>query len=114
MTLNKVLAGIAVGNVDEATPWYEALFGRPADARPMDGLVEWHMPPNGVVQLIDNPASAGRSLLTLDYDDLADEVAAMRERGIPVGEIDDTTSDKVLIAEIHDPLGNTVTLVEAR
>lgn len=114
MTLNRVLAGIAVRDVDQATPFYEALFARPADARPMDGLAEWHVPSSGVVQLVENREGAGHSILTLDYADLAGEVEAMRERGLEVGPIDDTTSDKVLIAVVRDPLGNEVTLVEAR
>jgi hypothetical protein len=114
MTLKRVLAGIAVPDVEEAEPWYEALFGRPPDARPMDGLSEWHVPSSGVLQLVEKADSAGRSILTLDYEDLAGEVEAIRERGVDVGEIDATTSDKVLIAGVRDPFGNEITLVEAR
>ena len=32
MPVNRVLAGIAVGDAEAALPWYERLFGRPADA----------------------------------------------------------------------------------
>jgi hypothetical protein len=57
---------------------------------------------------------AGRSLLTLELDELAHELAAMRERGLDAGALDDTTSDKVLIATTTDPEGNAITLVEER
>ena len=67
MTLNRVLAGIAVRDVDQATPFYEALFARPADARPMDGLAEWHVPSSGVVQLVENREGAGRSILRIPH-----------------------------------------------
>jgi predicted enzyme related to lactoylglutathione lyase len=114
VSVNRVLAGVAVPDVDAAVPWYEQLFGRPADTRPMEGLAEWHVPSGGVVQLVANAERAGRSQLTLDVDDLAHELAAMRERGLDAGALDDTTSDKVLIATTTDPDGNEITLVEQR
>jgi hypothetical protein len=80
--VNRVLAGIAVADVDAAAlPWYERLFGRSADELPTEGLAEWHVPSGGVVQLIASAEGAGRSLLTLDFDDLNQELAAMRDRG---------------------------------
>lgn len=114
MTVNRVLAGLAVADVDAAVPWYERLFGRPADARPMEGLAEWHVPSDGVVQLVASAERAGRSQLTLEVDDLAHELGAMRERGLDAGRLDDTTSDKVLIATTTDPEGTAITLVEPR
>jgi len=114
MSVNRVLAGIAVADVDAALPWYERLFGRPADALPMAGLAEWHFPTGGVVQLVASADRAGRSLLTLDVDGLERELSAMGERGLDAGPLDDTTSDKVLIATASDPEGNTITLVEQR
>jgi hypothetical protein len=44
----RLLAALAVADVDLALPWYERLVGRPADSRPMDGLAEWHFPQVGV------------------------------------------------------------------
>jgi predicted enzyme related to lactoylglutathione lyase len=114
MSVNRVLAGIAVADVDAALPWYERLFGRPADALPMAGLAEWHFPSGGVVQLVANAERGGRSLLTLDLDNLEQELAAIRERGLDAGPLDDTTSDTVLIATAIDPEGNAITLVEQR
>jgi hypothetical protein len=112
--INRVLAGVAVADFDAALPWYERLFGRPADALPMEGLAEWHVPSGGVVQLVANDERAGRSLLTLDLDGLEYELVAMRVRGVDARALDDTTSDKVLIATTADPEGNAITLVEQR
>jgi predicted enzyme related to lactoylglutathione lyase len=114
MPVNRVLAGVAVADVDAASPWYERLFGRSADATPMEGLAEWHVPSGGVVQLVASRERAGRSLLTLDFHDLERELASMRERGLDAGALDDTTSDKVLIATATDPEGNAITLVQER
>lgn len=51
-------------------------------------------------------------MLTLDFEGLRREPAAMPERGLDAGPLDDKTSDKVLIAT--DPEGNAITLVEQR
>ena len=72
MPVNRVLDGIAVADVGAALPWYELLFGRPADELPMEGLAEC------------------------------------------AGPLDDTTSEKVLIATTADPEGNGITQVEQR
>lgn len=71
-------------------------------------------PSGGVVQLVANAERAGRSLLTLDLDGLERELVAMRVRGLDAGALDDTTSDKVLIATTTDPEGNAIALVEQR
>jgi predicted enzyme related to lactoylglutathione lyase len=114
MSVNRVLAGVAVADVDAAVPWYERLFGRPPDTRPMEGLAEWHVPAGGIVQLVASADRAGRSLLALDLDDLQHELAAIRERGLDAGALDDATSDKVLFARTTDPEGNEITLVQQR
>ena len=113
MPVTRVLAALAVADVDSALHWYERLLGRPADALPMDGLAEWHFPESGVIQLVEDAGRAGRSLLTLGVDDLERELVTLRERGLP-GVMDDTSSDKVLFATVTDPEGNAITLVEQR
>jgi predicted enzyme related to lactoylglutathione lyase len=114
MPVNRVLAALAVADVDSAISWYERLLGRPADALPMEGLAEWHFPQGGVSQVVQDDNRAGRSLLTLDVDDLKQELGGLRERGLEPGAMDDTTSDKVLFATVTDPEGNAITLVEQR
>ena len=114
MPVNRVLAPLAVADVNSALSWYERLLGRPADALPMDGLAEWHFPNSGVIQLVEDADRAGRSLLTLDVDDLKGELVNLQDRGLDPGPIDETTSDKVLFATVTDPEGNTITLVEQR
>jgi predicted enzyme related to lactoylglutathione lyase len=114
MPITRVLAALAVADVDLALPWYERLVGRPADSRPMDGLAEWHFSQGGSLQLVEDTDRAGRSVLTLNVDDLGRELAAMRERDLDPGSMDDTTSDKVLFARVTDPEGNAITLVQPR
>jgi predicted enzyme related to lactoylglutathione lyase len=114
MLVNRVLAALAVADVDSAVRWYERLLGRPADALPMGGLAEWHFAQNGAIQLVEDADRAGRSLLTLDVGDLDRELVTLRERGLDPTAMDDTTSDMVLFATVTDPEGNAITLVEQR
>jgi hypothetical protein len=46
----------------------------------MDGLAEWHFPPSGAIQLVQDADRAGRSLLTFGVDDLKEELVILRER----------------------------------
>ncbi len=114
MRVTLVLAGLAVADVDAALPWYQRLFGRPADKLPMDGLAEWHFPQSGAIQVDEDAERAGRSRLTLNVADLKQELAALRERGLDPAPMDDTTSDKFLFATVTDPEGNEITIVEQR
>jgi glyoxylase I family protein len=114
MPITDVLAGLPVANVEAALDWYERLFGRPPDARPMPGLADWHFPDTGDVQLVEDADRAGGGLLTLSVDDLQTHVEEIRQRGVEVRAIDDTTSDKVLFVTVTDPEGNSVTLVAPR
>jgi catechol 2,3-dioxygenase-like lactoylglutathione lyase family enzyme len=110
----RVLAGLAVRDVDAALPWYERLFGRAPDARPMEILADYRFAGGGVVQLVADAERAGKSLLTLAVGDLERELSALRGRGVEAGPLDDTTSEKVLIASLADPDGNAITLVQQR
>jgi predicted enzyme related to lactoylglutathione lyase len=114
MPIDTVLAGIAVADFGSAVEWYERFFGRPADELPMGGLAEWHFDETGAIQVIQEADRAGSSLLTLSVDDLEEHLAGLRERGLSASAVDDTTSDRVLIATIADPEGNAITLVEQR
>ncbi|MDL4812682.1 VOC family protein [Actinomadura opuntiae] len=113
MQINKVLAGVAVSDLPRAQRWYEMFFGRPVDAEPMAGLAEWHTP-GGVVQLIADSRRAGGSLITLWVPDARQALAHLAERGGPKIDLDTTTSDNVLFAQVTDPDGNAITVVEVR
>src|SRR5215472_13858776 len=105
MDIANVLAGLAVRDLDEAKRWYEVFFGRPADADPMPGLAEWRTP-GGTVQLVLDERRAGGSLVTVWVRDARKALADLVARGGPEFTLDDTTSTKVLFAELTDPDGN--------
>lgn len=70
MTVTRLLAQMIVTDLPAAIAWYSALFDRDPDARPMDGLVEWHLAEEFGVQVWAEPARAGHSSMVLDESDL--------------------------------------------
>jgi uncharacterized protein YndB with AHSA1/START domain/predicted enzyme related to lactoylglutathione lyase len=109
----RILAAVAVADRIAAMPFYEALFGRPADVVPMPVDAEWHVA-GTTLQVVEAADRAGRSLLTLVTEDLRGWAQELRKRGVEVGEIDDTTADTVRFVRLDDPEGNRITLVEPR
>lgn len=65
MEFSRVLAQAAVTDVEVAERWYTALLDGPPTARPMDGLLEWHLTPTAGVQVWCDAERAGRSCVVL-------------------------------------------------
>ena len=110
MSIEHVLAVVPVSDLERADAWYEALFGRPADNRPMPSLVEWQVTSAGWVQVTVDTDRAGSGLLNLAVDDLAatrDELAA---RGVSTREIQPVNKGVELLPT-NDPDGNAITLI---
>lgn len=112
LDVTNVLSGLAVRDMDAAGEWMTRLLGRPADAQPMDGLADWHLPPHGTLQLVLDPDRAGGSMVTLHVPDIAAARAELAERDLDL-RYDDTTSAKVKFGHLTDPDGNSITIVEA-
>jgi predicted enzyme related to lactoylglutathione lyase len=106
LTITNALAGIAVDDMTEALEFYERLFGRTADARPMNDLAEWKLPGGGWVQVHTDADRAGASSLTLIVDDLAIELARLDLQGLkPVSK---AMGDFFKTAKFRDPDGNQI------
>jgi catechol 2,3-dioxygenase-like lactoylglutathione lyase family enzyme len=111
MSLTKVLATVPVADFDASIAWYERLLGRPADARPMAGLADWHLTDSAWVQVYRNENQAGNTALNFAVDNLEKHSAELAGRGITLGPV--TTTDKnAKLAPVADPSGNTITFVE--
>lgn len=108
MTITNALAGLAVEDMAEAVDFYERLFGRPPDARPMADVAEWKLPGGGWVHVATDADRAGASTLTLIVDDLAEELGRLAIYGLkPVSK---SMGDFFKTARFRDSDGNTITL----
>ena len=106
MTIQRVLAQSTVSDLATAERWYSALFQRQPDARPMPGLLEWHLGDTFGVQVWSEPDRAGRSSMVLDESDLDALAVRLTEAGLDHPGAQEATSSRVLLLE--DPDGNRV------
>lgn len=106
MAIERVLAQMTVRDLEAAAGWYTGLFGRGPDARPMDGLVEWHLGDAYGVQVWAEPERAGRSTMVLGESDLDERVALLDRAGIAHDGAQDATSSRIL--PLTDPDGNRI------
>ena len=109
MTYTGVLAQAAVTDINVAESWYVTLLARQPDARPMDGLVEWHVTAGGGVQLWVEPEHAGHSTLLLATDDLDGTAARLAKAGVAHDGPQPGGGARLL--RLADPDGNRVVLV---
>ncbi|WBQ06309.1 VOC family protein [Kribbella sp. CA-293567] len=112
MTFKAVLAVIPVQEIASASQWYESFFGRPADQRPMDGLVEWHLSELGVVQVFQDPDRAGRTSVNFTVDDLDAALATLSAAGINTTDAQVVFNGSQRLATTTDADGNTLGLLQ--
>jgi len=106
LTITNALAGIAVDDITEAMDFYEKLFGRMPDARPISDVAEWKLPGGGWVQILADSDRAGAATLTLIVDDLKLELARLDLQGLkPVAK---SMGDFFKTAKFRDPDGNQI------
>ena len=111
MTFTHVLAGSLVSDLDAAEAWYSALFDRGPDARPMSGLLEWHLPGGSGVQVLLDPARAGRGSLVLGTGDLDATAARLSAASLPHTGPQPGGGARLLL--LRDPDGGSVVLTGA-
>jgi hypothetical protein len=106
VSFTRVLAQATVSDLTRAEAWYGALFGRQPDARPMDGLVEWHLGDSFGVQVWAEPARAGHSSIVLEESDPDGLVARLDAAALEHDLPQDVTAGRILALE--DPDGNRI------
>ena len=111
MTTTRLLAQMTVADSTAAEAWYTKLFDRGPDARPMPGLLEWHLADTFGVQVYAEPARAGRSCMVLDESDLAARAGRLDRAGIAHEAAQDASTVRIL--PVEDPDGNRIVFTAA-
>jgi catechol 2,3-dioxygenase-like lactoylglutathione lyase family enzyme len=109
--ISGVLAQSTVTDLESAEDWYSRLFGRAPDARPMPGLLEWHLGVGFGVQVYSEPDRAGRSAIVLEETDLDSAAARLAREG--VGHDGPQPGGGARILQLLDADGNRVVLAGA-
>ena len=110
MSVDNVLASVAVKDLAAAEAWYTKLLGH-AGTKPMAEVIEWTLPNGGGLQVYALAERAGQGSFTLAVRDIADEIAKLNAMGVDTS--DQTSSPRVKIVMIVDPDGNHIALAEA-
>lgn len=106
----RLLSNHRVADLDRAEAWYTALVGHGPDARPMEGLLEWHLGAAAGIQVWLEPDAAGRSGCTVavaDLDALAERLSAA---GLEHDGVEQASTVRIL--RLTDPDGNRVVLTD--
>src|ERR1700754_3973917 len=111
MPIKNVLASVAVKDLKSAVQWYERIFGRPADSKPMPEVAEWKFPGGGWLQVYTLPERAGGCSFTLAVSNIHEEYDRLQKLGIRTG--DRASNAKVKTIMIKDPDGNSIAFAEA-
>ena len=111
MSIVNALASVAVNDLNSAVQWYEKVFGRPPDSRPMPEVAEWKFERGGWMQVYNLPARAGSGSFTLAVSSIDDQVMQLKKLGIDTGQR--SSGDKVKTLMITDPDGNHIAFAEA-
>jgi predicted enzyme related to lactoylglutathione lyase len=109
MSFVNVVPSLQVSAFETTVAWYERLFGRVPDRRPMDGCVEWQLTTNGGLQIFRNPDHAAAATCIIGLEDLDAFAAELDGRGISA-EPFDVPSGQFRLAQLEDPSGNTIVL----
>jgi len=111
MPIRNAIASVAVKNVRAASQWYERLFGRPADSKPMPTVVEWKFERGGWLQVYQLPERAGKGSVTLAVSNLEQQIGDLIKCGIDPGA--PMRNAKIHVVMIKDPDGNSIAFAEA-
>jgi catechol 2,3-dioxygenase-like lactoylglutathione lyase family enzyme len=106
MAITRLLAQMTVADSGTAEAFYTGLFGRGPDARPMTGLLEWHLAGSFGVQVWAEPDRAGRCCMVLDESDLPALASYLDRAGIEHEQPQNASTVRIL--QLQDPDGNRI------
>jgi catechol 2,3-dioxygenase-like lactoylglutathione lyase family enzyme len=112
MSMQNVMAALAVSDLKSASDWYTKLLGRGPTEMPMAGVMEWEFPGGGWLQVFERPENAGSGFFTIIEDDLDGRIASLQTAHIRIDE--EMSSGKTAVAVVEDPDGNRITFAMQR
>lgn len=108
--IKDIAAVIATGRFEEAKAWYTRLLDRGPDLEPVPGVAEWQLTATAWLQVVTDPACAGRSAVRFGVDELDTTAARLRGNGVSMAE-PQVIAYMVAVIDVADPDGNEVSFV---
>ena len=112
MSIQNVMAALAVSDIAAASAWYTKLLGRGPTEAPMPGLLEWEFPGGGWLQLFEKPDRAGSGAVTIIEDDLEARIASLQTAHVRIDR--ESESETTALAVVEDVDGNRITFAMPR
>ncbi len=103
------MAQAVVTDLEGAERWFATVLGGAPHARPMDGLLEWHLADTFGVQVWRDPVRAGRSAMVIDESELDALATRLADAGIEHAGPQPGGGARVLV--LTDPDGNQVVVL---
>jgi len=110
MSMDNVLASVAVKDIKAASEWYSRLFERAGSTR-MPAVAEWSFPRGGCLQIYQLPERAGQGSFTLTVSNIEEEIRKLLALGADASQR--TSNSRVKTVMITDPDGNHIAFAEA-
>jgi len=107
-----IVSVLHVSDFDEAVEWYAKWLGRKPDITPDEGIAEWQLVENALIQVsvTPDPSLAGKSFVVCCVRNIEAQKVVCQNADVTVSEIQDLGFIK--LAQISDPAGNTVMFVQ--
>lgn len=102
-----LFAGVSVSDFAAALTWYEKLFGGPPAFFPHDTEAVWGLAEHRWVYVVERPAHAGHSVLTVMVEDLDALEAETAQRGLEPA-LRETYDNGTRKTTYTDPDGNEI------
>ena len=110
MSIENVLASVAVKDISAASKWYAQLLGQPGEMA-MPDLVEWKFSRGGWLQVYQSRERAGQGSFTLAVTDIEAEIQRLGAVGLDTSQR--SSNSKVKTVMVTDPDGNHIAFAEA-
>lgn len=82
------MAGVAVADYTGARPWYERMFGRPADIVVHDTECMWRIGDGAWLYIVEDEGRAGNALVAISVDDLDAMLRELDDRDVAVARVE--------------------------
>ncbi len=107
-----VVSVLHVNDFDEAVKWYAKWLGRQPDITPYEGIAEWQLAENALIQvsIAPDPSLAGKSFVVCGVRNIEAQITVCQNAGVTASETQDLGFIK--LAQVNDPAGNTVMFVQ--
>lgn len=107
-----LISVLHVSDFDKAVEWYAKWLGRKPDITPEEGIAEWQLVENALIQVsvAPDPSLVGKSFVVCGVRDIEVQRVVCQNAGVSVSETQDLGFIK--LAQASDPAGNTVMFVQ--